>query len=57
MWQDIFTAIALMLVIEGIIPFSNPQVFRKTLSSVLKMNDSSLRVVGVASLMAGLLLL
>jgi len=57
MWQDLFTAIALLLVIEGIVPFSSPQIFRKTLLGVLKMNDSSLRVVGVSSMMGGLLLL
>jgi uncharacterized protein YjeT (DUF2065 family) len=57
MWQEIFTAIALMLVIEGIIPFWNPQMFRKTLSNLLKMSDSSFRVIGVASMMGGLCLL
>ncbi len=46
-----------MLVFEGIIPFINPQIFRKTLISASQMNDSSLRVIGIASMLGGVLLL
>jgi uncharacterized protein len=56
-WQDIFTAVALMLVFEGIMPFLSPQAFRKTLISASQMNDSTLRIVGIASMLGGVLLL
>jgi uncharacterized protein len=56
-WQDIFTAVALLLVFEGIMPFLNPAQFRKTLLAALKMNDSTLRVIGLGSMLGGIVLL
>ncbi len=57
MWQDILTAVALLLVFEGVMPFLSPAQFRKTLLAVSQMNDSTLRVVGLASMFGGLVLL
>jgi len=57
MWQDLLTALALMLVIEGILPFLNPAGMRRTLLMVTQMDDSVLRWVGLSSMLLGLLLL
>ena len=46
-----------MLVLEGILPFVSPEHFRNTLISASKMNDSTLRVIGIASMLGGILLL
>lgn len=57
MWHDLLAATALMLVIEGIFPFINPQAMRKLLLMVNEINDSGLRIGGFISMMAGLLIL
>ena len=57
MWHDLFAAIALMLVFEGIMPFLNPQHFRRTLIGVARLRDHTLRVAGLAAMVAGVLLL
>jgi len=57
MWQDLLTALALMLVIEGILPFLNPAGMRRTLLMVTQMDDGVLRLVGLGSMLLGLLLL
>lgn len=57
MWQDLFAALALMLVFEGILPFLNPGRFRNMLKLLDQMDDSTVRRIGFVSMMAGVLLL
>lgn len=57
MWQDILTAFALYLIIEGMIPFVGPQRFRRTVERIGKLSDSNLRSMGLVAMGAGLLLL
>ena len=57
MWIDLLTALALVLVIEGIMPFMNPAGLRKMVVLVANMNDTSLRFIGLTSMLSGLLLL
>ena len=57
MWQDIFTAFALYLIIEGMIPFVSPGNFRKTVARIAMLGDNGLRISGLVAMAAGLLLL
>jgi uncharacterized protein YjeT (DUF2065 family) len=57
MWQDLWAALALMLVIEGILPFANPRGFRKMMQMVGEMDDKALRNGGLFTMLAGLVLL
>lgn len=57
MWQDILTALALVLVIEGIMPFINPGAMRRMIVTIAQMDDQTLRVVGLSSMVCGVLLL
>ena len=57
MWQEILTALALVLVIEGIMPFMNPSGLRRMMALVSQMDDASLRAVGLTSMIGGVLLL
>lgn len=50
-------AFALMLVIEGLLPFFNPKGWRRLFEAAVRMTDGQLRFVGLASMVAGLLLL
>jgi len=57
MWQDLWVALALMLVIEGILPFVNPRGFRNMLRMAGEMDDKALRNGGLFIMLAGLALL
>ncbi|MDJ0870631.1 MAG: DUF2065 domain-containing protein [Gammaproteobacteria bacterium] len=57
MWSDLLAAIALVLVIEGIIPFINPSSLRRALIMIAQMNDNTLRFTGLTSMILGILLL
>jgi hypothetical protein len=57
MWQDLLTALALVLVIEGILPFVNPDGMRRAMAMVSQMNDNTLRFAGLTSMILGILLL
>jgi len=51
------TAVALMLVIEGLLPFLLPMVWRDAFRRLTEMSDGQIRFVGLSSMLAGLLLL
>ena len=57
MWQEFFTAIALVLVIEGILPFLTPDRFRKTLEMVAQIDDAAIRKMGLMTMLLGLVVL
>ena len=57
MWTEILTAVALVLVIEGLIPFSGPSRYRQIVAQMAQLSDNALRGIGLASMLAGLLLL
>ena len=50
-------AFALMLVIEGLLPFISPTRWRRVFESAMKMSDGQIRFIGLASMLAGLMLL
>jgi uncharacterized protein YjeT (DUF2065 family) len=56
-WSDLFAAVALYLVIEGLLPFANPAGWRRSLALLSRLNDSQLRLVGFAVMLSGLVLL
>ncbi len=57
MWIELLTAFALVLVLEGIMPFINPAGLRRMIVMVAQMDDVTLRVVGLTSMLSGVLLL
>ncbi|MEO5342707.1 MAG: DUF2065 domain-containing protein [Gammaproteobacteria bacterium SHHR-1] len=57
MWNDLLAALALVLVIEGLMPFLSPRRMRETLQLVTQMDDRNLRLLGLGSMVSGVLLL
>jgi uncharacterized protein YjeT (DUF2065 family) len=57
MWHDLLVAFALLLVLEGVLPFLSPQGLRRTLLLVSQMSDQTLRFAGLTSMILGCLLL
>ena len=50
-------AFALMLVIEGLLPFISPPQWRSVFERAMKMSDGQIRFVGLGSMLAGLAML
>ncbi|MFZ5520851.1 MAG: DUF2065 domain-containing protein [Pseudomonadota bacterium] len=48
---------ALMLVIEGLLPFISPARWRGVFEQAIKLSDGQLRFIGLSSMVAGVLLL
>lgn len=57
MWNDLLVALSLMLVIEGLMPFLSPARLRETLRLVAELDDRTLRILGLASMVAGVVML
>ena len=57
MWDELLSALALVLVIEGLFPFISPAGFRKKILAMLEMNDQQIRIASFASMAIGLALL
>lgn len=57
MWDDLLRALALMLVIEGLLPFISPARWRSVFEQAIKLSDGQLRFIGLSSMVAGVLLL
>ena len=57
MWEDFIRAIALVLVIEGMMPFLSPDGWRQAMLQAARFSDRTLRKIGFASMMIGVLVL
>ena len=56
-WNDLWAACALYLVLEGLMPFANPGGMKRALAQLSQLDDRTLRVVGLLSMVAGAVLL
>ncbi|MDT3670802.1 MAG: DUF2065 domain-containing protein [Aromatoleum sp.] len=57
MAQTLLMAFALMLVIEGLLPFIAPAAWRDTFLRLAQLADGQIRFIGLASMLIGTLLL
>jgi uncharacterized protein len=57
MGNTLLSALALMLVIEGVLPFLVPAIWRDTFRRLTEMSDGQIRFIGLTSMLAGLLML
>jgi uncharacterized protein YjeT (DUF2065 family) len=57
MWENILPALALVLVIEGLLPFLSPKTWREAMSQAAQLPDNVLRSLGLASMVAGVIIL
>ena len=53
----LFGAFALMLVIEGLLPFISPSQWRRVFERATRMSDGQIRFIGLSSMLAGLAML
>ena len=57
MASTFFLAVALMLVIEGFMPFLAPRIWRETFRRVTELTDGQIRFIGLTSMLAGIIIL
>lgn len=57
MWHELGVALCLVLVIEGIIPFLYPRRWKEMVSMLADVDDKTMRIVGLTSMLAGTALL
>ena len=56
-WTDLGAALALVLVIEGLLPLVAPRSFRQAMLAAAQMDDRLLRVIGLVTMIGGVILL
>jgi uncharacterized protein YjeT (DUF2065 family) len=57
MASSLLLAFALMLVLEGVLPFAAPRVWRETFRRITEMNDGQLRFIGMTSMLVGVVIM
>ena len=57
MASSLLLAFALMLVLEGILPFAAPRVWRETFRRITEMNDGQIRFIGLTSMLIGIIMI
>ena len=55
--QDLLTAFALLLIIEGLFPMIAPQAWQKAMQELTRQNPKAIRIGGIISMLAGAFLL
>ncbi len=57
MTPNLLAAFALLLVIEGLLPFFSPRIWRQAFRKMIELSDGQLRFIGLTSMLAGVVLL
>ncbi len=55
--NELLTALALVLVIEGLLPFASPGRYRQMVAQLVSLSDNHIRTVGLVIIVIGLVLL
>ncbi|HEY0819362.1 MAG TPA: DUF2065 domain-containing protein [Rhizobacter sp.] len=53
----LLSALALMLVVEGLLPFLSPGAWRQVFQRALQLSDGQIRFLGLTSMIMGLVAL
>ena len=56
MTSSLLLAFALMLILEGAMPFIAPAAWRETFRRLTQMSDGQIRFIGLSSVLIGLIL-
>lgn len=57
MWSDLWVALALLLVLEGLLPALSPRNYRKAMLSLVQLDDRSIRTGGLVLMVIGAVLI
>jgi uncharacterized protein YjeT (DUF2065 family) len=56
-WDVALSAVALMLVVEGLVPFLSPPSWRRIFERAMQMSDGQIRFLGLTCMLAGVVML
>jgi uncharacterized protein YjeT (DUF2065 family) len=56
-WTDLLAALAIVCIIEGVMPFINPSATRRVLAKMASLEEREMRIAGLLSMLAGLAIL
>ena len=54
MMNDLWAALALVLVIEGLLPFISPRFYRQSAQQLSALPDRAIRMIGLVVIVVGL---
>ena len=57
MWDELLSALCLVMVVEGLLPFLSPETSKKMMAIMSQLDSRSLRISGFFSMLSGVLLL
>lgn len=57
MLDHLLPALALLLILEGAMPFVLPKIWRETFTRLISFNDGQLRFMGLLSIVIGLIVM
>ena len=57
MWHDLIVAVGMVLVIEGVLPFVNPDLYRRMIMALSQLEDGQLRFAGLSIMILGCVVL
>jgi uncharacterized protein YjeT (DUF2065 family) len=57
MWDTLLAALALMLVLEGVLPFLSPGAWRRVFERATQLSDGQIRFLGLSSMLVGVIAL
>ncbi|WP_298207800.1 DUF2065 domain-containing protein [Acidovorax sp.] len=52
-WDSLWGALALVLLIEGLLPFLSPQGWRRTVLQIAQLQDGQIRFFALLAILAG----
>jgi uncharacterized protein len=52
-----FSVVAMLLVVEGVLPFLSPRMWRDLMMRMSEQSDRALRIVGLCSMLIGVIIL
>lgn len=56
MWSDLWVALALLLVLEGVLPALSPRNYRNAMLGLSQLDDRSIRTAGLVLMVLGAVL-
>jgi uncharacterized protein YjeT (DUF2065 family) len=56
-WSDLLAALAIVCVIEGVMPFVNPAGMKRLLNRMASIEEREMRIVGLVSMLVGVAIL
>lgn len=57
LWKDLFSAIALVMILEGILPFIFPVGWKRVMLATVNKSDKFIRIIGLFSMILGVIFL